>query len=508
MNHPDSPSHVDVLVIGAGLSGISAAWHLQNNCPELSWTVVEARDAMGGTWDLFRYPGIRSDSDMYTLGYRFRPWSDPEAIADGPAIKSYIEETADEYDITPKIRFRHRVVRAEWDSERAWWTVEMEFGEDGTRRRLTCGFIYACTGYYRYDRGYTPEWEGTERFQGPIIHPQRWPEDLNYAGKRVVVIGSGATAVTLVPAMLEGEGAAGHVVMLQRSPTYIARQPTEDRIANALRRWLPDRLAYTLSRWKNILRQMFFFKLSRWKPEFMKRLIRKSVVNHLGEDYDVDTHFAPRYDPWDQRLCIVPDGDLFEVVRDGRAWIVTDRIETFTETGLRLQSGQELAADLIVTATGLQVEILSGIDLVVDGKNVDLSESLTYKGMMYSDIPNLASAFGYTNASWTLKCDLVAEHVCRILNHMRRGDFVRVTPRRNDPSVEEVPALDLNSGYIMRVLDDLPSQGSKAPWRLHQNYVKDLFALRYGRVDDPALEFVGTGSEPDAREAKATVANG
>jgi cation diffusion facilitator CzcD-associated flavoprotein CzcO len=485
----EAPAHFDVLVVGAGLSGISAAWHLQTRCPDRSYAVLEAREAMGGTWDLFRYPGIRSDSDMYTLGYRFRPWRDPKAIADGPAIRSYIEDTAREFGITPKIRFQHRVVRAEWSSSTARWTVLVEAGPEARPLRLTCGFLYACTGYYRYDRGYMPEWPEMERFQGRLVYPQHWPEDLDYRDKRVVVIGSGATAITLVPAMLEGEGAASHVTMLQRSPTYVVRQPGQDRIANALRRVFGAKVAYVLSRWKNVVRQMFYYNLARRRPDLMKRIIRNGVRVALGEDYPVDTHFAPRYDPWDERLCIAPDGDFFYAIRSGRASVVTDQVESFTETGVQLASGEHLDADIVVAATGLRVELLSGMTLTVDGRPVALSETLSYKGMMYSDIPNLASAFGYTNASWTLKCDLVAEHVCRLLNHMARAGLVQVTPRRSDPSMVEEPALDLTSGYIQRALPSLPSQGSKRPWRLHQNYVMDLLALRFGRVDEPALEF-------------------
>lgn len=485
----EAPAHFDVLVVGAGLSGISAAWHLQNRCPDRSYAVLEAREAMGGTWDLFRYPGIRSDSDMYTLGYRFHPWRAPKAIADGPAIRSYIEDTAREFGITPKIHFEHRVVRAEWSSSHARWTVHVEAGPEARPLRLTCGFLYACTGYYRYDRGYLPEWPGMERFQGRLVHPQHWPDDLDYRDERVVVIGSGATAITLVPAMLEGPGAASHVTMLQRSPTYVVRQPGEDRIANALRRIFGAKVAYVLSRWKNVVRQMFYYSLARRRPDLMKRIIRNGVRIALGEDYPVDTHFAPRYDPWDERLCIAPDGDFFYAIRSGRASVVTDRVESFTQTGVQLASGEHLDADIIVAATGLRVELLSGMKLTVDGRPVALSETLSYKGMMYSDIPNLASAFGYTNASWTLKCDLVAEHVCRLLNHMARRGLVQVTPRRNDPSMVEEPALDLTSGYIQRALPSLPTQGSKRPWRLHQNYVMDLLALRFGRVDEPALEF-------------------
>lgn len=484
-----APEHFDVLVIGAGLSGIGSAWHLQGRCPDHTWAILEARDEIGGTWDLFRYPGIRSDSDMYTLGYRFRPWRDPKAIADGPSIKAYVEEVARDYGIERKIRFQHRMVRAEWRSDEARWTVDAEVGPERRPARFTCGFLHACTGYYRYDRGYTPEWPGTERFRGLIVHPQHWPEDLDYRGRRVVVIGSGATAVTLVPAMLEGHDAAAHVTMLQRSPTYIVGLPSRDRVADALLRALPERLAYALVRWKNVLRQMLYYQLSRRRPEAMKRLIRKGVRIALGDDYDVDTHFSPRYDPWDERLCIVPDNDLFRAIREGLASVVTDHIETFTETGIRLRSGEHLEADIIITATGLEVEILSGVTLVVDGREVDLSKTLSYKGMMYSDVPNLASSLGYTNASWTLRADLVSEHVCRLLRYMRRHGYVQCTARRRGSSLTEEPVFNLESGYVLRALPGMPKQGSQAPWRFNQNYVSDLFALRLGRVNDAALEF-------------------
>ncbi|MGD2045204.1 MAG: NAD(P)/FAD-dependent oxidoreductase [Gemmatimonadota bacterium] len=503
-----TPEHFDVLIIGAGLSGIGSAWHLQKRCPDRTWALLEARDAIGGTWDLFRYPGIRSDSDMYTLGYRFRPWRQPKAIADGPSIKAYVEEVARDHGIDSEIRFQHRVVRAEWSSDDARWTVDVEVGPERRPARLTCSFIHACTGYYRYDRGYTPEWLGTERFEGRMVHPQHWPEDLDYGGERVVVIGSGATAVTLVPAMLEGSGAAAHVTMLQRSPTYIVGLPSRDRIADALRRWLPERLAYALIRWKNVLRQMFYYQLARRRPEAMKRVIRKGQRLALGDEYDIDTHFSPRYDPWDERLCVVPDNDLFRAIREGRASIVTDQIETFTETGIRLRSGGELDADVIVTATGLEAEILHGVTLVVDGREVELPRTLSYKGMMYSDVPNFASSLGYTNASWTLRADLVSEHVCRLLNHMKRRDYVQCTPRRQDSSISEEPVLNLKSGYIRRALSRMPKQGSQAPWRFNQNYVKDLFALRLGRVDDSALEFRSAADGPKGAKVQAEEAEG
>ena len=475
--------HLDVIIVGAGLSGIGGACQLSMACPNKSFTILEGREAMGGTWDLFRYPGVRSDSDMYTLGYRFRPWRDAEAIADGPAILKYIRETAGEFGVDKKIRYGHRVRRASWSSSDARWTVEAE--TNGCIVNFTCNFLYLCTGYYDYENGYTPEWPGVETYKGQIVHPQKWPEDLDYKGKRVVVIGSGATAVTLVPAMAE---TASHVTMLQRSPTYIVTLPTEDAIANFLRRYLPDRTAYALTRWKNVIRQMFFYVLSRKRPEIMKRLINKGIRTELGDDYDM-MHFTPPYNPWDQRLCIVPDSNLFKTIREGTASIVTDHIDAFTETGLQLTSGEHLDADIIVTATGLNLKLMAGLQLTVDDESVDLSKTMAYKGMMYSDVPNLASAFGYTNASWTLKCDLTAEYVCRLLNHMERNGFAYCVARRTDPSVTPEPVLDFTSGYVIRALHTLPKQGSKMPWRLYQNYVKDLSMIRYGRVDDGTMEF-------------------
>ncbi len=474
--------HFDVLIVGAGLSGIGAGARLKMECPNKTFAILEGRAALGGTWDLFRYPGIRSDSDMFTLGYRFRPWNDPKAIADGPSILEYIRETAKEFHLTEKIRYNHRVKKADWSTDEARWTIEAE--TDAGIVRFTCNFLYLCTGYYDYDKGYTPEFAGMNRFRGKIVHPQKWTEDIDYTDKKVVVIGSGATAVTLVPAMAKH---AAHVTMLQRSPTYIVSRPSKDLIANFLRAALPNRAAYTISRWKNVLLGMFFYAISRKKPSAMKWLIAKGVKKELGEEAVKD--FTPSYNPWDQRLCLVPDSDLFTAIRDGKASIKTDHIETFTETGLQLKSGENLDADIIVTATGLVLKLMAGLDLVVDGKPVEMSKTLAYKGMMYSDVPNVASAFGYTNASWTLKCDLTAEYICRMLKFMDKNDFQIATPRVNDSSIEAEPVLDFNSGYVLRALDTLPRQGSKPPWKLHQNYVKDLSMLRYGRLDDGTMEF-------------------
>ncbi len=481
-----SMEHVDVLIVGAGLSGIGAAYYLQNRCPAKSYAILEARAAIGGTWDLFRYPGVRSDSDMYTLGYTFRPWRDAKAIAGGPAILKYIRETAAEYGIEPKIRFGHQVRRATWSSRDARWTVEAERGAGQEIVRVTCNFLYMCSGYYDYAQGHTPTWPGVAQFTGRIVHPQQWPADLDYAGKRVVVIGSGATAVTLVPALA---AQAAHVTMLQRSPSYIVALPSQDAVANWLRRHLPPKPAHGLARWKAVLFGMYFYNLTRRRPAATRQMLLRMVQQQLGPDYDVATHFAPRYNPWDQRLCLVPDGDLFMAIKSGRASVVTDQIDTFTPTGIRLRSGEELPADVIVTATGLTLKLLGGVQLVVDGGPVDLAQTMSYKGMMYSDIPNLASAFGYTNASWTLKCELIARYVCRLLNYMDRHGYRQCTPRQQDPSITAEPLLNFTSGYVQRALTTLPHQGSKPPWKLYQNYVLDLLTLRFGAVNDGTLEF-------------------
>ena len=491
--------HVDVIIVGAGLSGVGGACHLKIECPQKSFAILEGRERIGGTWDLFRYPGIRSDSDMYTLGYRFRPWRENKAMADGPSILNYIRDTAAEYQIDKLIRYHHRVRRASWSSQHARWTIEAEAGPDKSLVRLTCNFLYLCTGYYDYDSGYTPDWPGVERFRGTIVHPQKWPEDLDYSGKRVVVIGSGATAVTLVPAMAER---AAHVTMLQRSPSYIVSRPAEDKIAKFLRRVLPDRAAYAMARWKNVLSTSFFYNVARKRPELFKWMIARGVRKELGEKYD-SKHFTPPYNPWDQRLCLVPDADLFRAIREDRVSVVTDHIETFTENGLLLKSGEHLDADIIVTATGLVLKLFSGLKLVVDDAPVNLPKTLVYKGMMFSDVPNLAFAVGYTNASWTLKCDLAAGYVCRLLNYMDHHGYSACTPRLNDPDIEEEPVIDFNSGYVLRALHTLPRQGTKTPWRLHQNYVKDLYLMRYGRLDDGTMEFT---SAPIAHRAKAGAA--
>jgi cation diffusion facilitator CzcD-associated flavoprotein CzcO len=495
-----SLEHVDVLVVGAGLSGIGAGYHLQANCPDKTYAILEARDRVGGTWDLFRYPGIRSDSDMYTLGYVFKPWEDAKAIADGPAILSYVRQTARDHGIDQKIRFNHRVVRAEWSTADARWTVEAERTDSSEPVRMTCNFLLTCSGYYRYDEGYTPEFPGTERFAGRIVHPQHWTDDVDYAGKRVVVIGSGATAVTLVPALAER---AAHVTMLQRSPSYIVSLPAKDPIAGLLRRVLPAKAAYSIMRWKNVLLTMASFQLSRRRPRIMKALVRKGVERQLPRGFDVDTHFKPSYNPWDQRLCLVPNGDLFKAISEGSASVVTDHIETFTENGLKLASGAELDADLIVTATGLNLLVLGGLQIAVDGREIELSETMSYKGMMLGGVPNLAIALGYTNASWTLKCDLTCEYVCRLLNHMDEHGYRQCTAHNRDPSIAPEPFIDFSSGYVQRSIHKFPKQGSKPPWRLYQNYARDIVSLKYGEVEDGVMEFSNAGARAGAVEHAA-----
>ena len=477
--------HFDVLIVGAGLSGIGAAYHLQKEFPKKSYVILEGRNAMGGTWDLFRYPGIRSDSDMYTLGYRFKPWKEAKAIADGPSIRKYICETAQEYGIDKKIRYGQKAKRAEWSPEEARWTVDVA-GADGKTTRLTCDFLYMCSGYYDYAGGYMPGWPGMEDFRGQIVHPQKWPENLDYKDKRVIVIGSGATSVTLVPAMAE---TAKHVVMLQRSPSYVLSLPSKDMVAEWLRGKVPAGLAYMIVRWKNVLVAMYLYQQSRRHPEKIKGWLMGLAKKALGPEFDVKKHFTPRYNPWDQRLCFVPDSDLFRALKSGKASVVTDEIETFTEKGLRLKSGEELEADIIVTATGLKVQLMGVMEVWVDGQLVKLSRTMSYKGMMYRDVPNLVSTFGYTNASWTLKADLTAEYVCRLLKHMDAHGYDTCTPRKPDESIAEEPAIDFSSGYIQRAMDVLPKQGSKRPWRLHQNYALDMLEFRFASVDDGTMEF-------------------
>jgi monooxygenase len=482
-----SPNHFDVLIVGGGLSGIGAACALQKHCPKKSYVILEGRARIGGTWDLFRYPGIRSDSDMFTLGYSFRPWVEGKAIADGHSILKYIKDTAKDHGIDENICFQQLVKRASWSSKDALWTVEVENGEDKQTLHYTCNFLFLCSGYYSYRQGYLPEFPGSKQFSGRLVHPQKWPEDLVYADKRVVVIGSGATAVTLVPAMAK---TAAQVTMLQRSPTYVVSRPEQDAMANFLRRYLPSKAAYFLVRWRNILFGIYFFNLCKRNPEKVKKWIVNQAQSVLGPDYDIGKHFTPRYNPWDQRMCLVPDGDLFEAIKAGKAAVVTDEIDTFTEHGIKLRSGKELPADIIVTATGLSLVALGEVQLEVDGRTIDPAKILNYKGTMYGGIPNLASVFGYTNASWTLKSELTCNYICRVLNHMDRGGYQVCVPQNEDPSLTVEPWLNLSSGYIQRVADKLPKQGSKVPWKLHQNYVKDVASLKYGSLDDGVIRFL------------------
>jgi len=505
---PATPSeHFDVLIIGAGLSGIDAGWHLARYAPEKRFVILEGRERVGGTWDLFRYPGIRSDSDMLTMGYSFRPWTQPKTISDGDDIRRYIEDTAREAGLMERIRFRHRVVRADWSSAEARWTIEAVRRDDCGREEtvvFSAGFVVGCAGYYRYDEGYTPEFAGRERFAGAIVHPQRWPEDLDYAGKRVVVIGSGATAVTLVPAMAK---TAAHVTMLQRSPTWIVSRPERDPVASALRRVLPAKPAFLVARWLNTLMQQWGYRMSRRRPERMRRFLLDRVREHLGPDYDVDKHFTPRYDPWDQRMCLVPDADLFEAIRAGRASVETDTIEGFTEQGIRLASGRELPADVVVTATGLVMQLLGGARVAVDGRPVDFSKTLTYKGVMFAGVPNLVSVFGYINASWTLKADLVCRFVCRLLAHMDETGAAAATPRpRADEAAVASFVEHFTPGYMQRSIAQWPKQGAAAPWRANQSYFADLRALRFGPIEDGVLELSKRAPAAAVGEAESAAA--
>ncbi len=476
---------VDVVIIGAGLSGIGAACHLERNNPNKRYVILESREAMGGTWHLFRYPGVRSDSDMHTLGYAFKPWGAQKAIADGEDILAYIRETATEYGVDSKIRYNQKVTAAQWHSESARWHLTITCGDSGAIT-LRCRFVYSCTGYYRNDAGYMPDFEGVSDFGGRLLHPQVWPSDLDYSGQRVVVIGSGATAIALVPAMAK---TAGHVTMLQRSPTYIISLPAVDSGAERLRKWLPAMAAYWLTRWKNVSKQALIFYASRRYPEFAKRLLRKWVRLQLGDQFDLDKHFSPRYNPWDQRLCLVPNGDLFRALRKQTASIVTDTISHFTATGIQLTSGEHLNVDIVISATGLDLLPFGGIDFSVDGQAVKIPDTLAYKGMLLSGLPNLAVAIGYTNASWTLKCDLTSDYVCRLLNHMDRHQYSYCVAQHRDVDIATAPLLDFTSGYITRAVDRFPRQGLRSPWRLRQNYLFDLLSLRFASLTYSAIQF-------------------
>ena len=488
-----------MIVVGAGISGIGAGYHLQANCPGRTYAILEGRDDIGGTWDLFRYPGVRSDSDMHTLGYSFKPWTSSKAIADGPSILSYLRDTVAEYGIDRHIRFNHLVSKAEWSTDDARWTLTIARGDTDETVELSCGYLFMCSGYYSYRGGYTPEFPGIDDFGGQVVHPQAWPDDLDYDGKKVVVIGSGATAVTLVPAMAD---ATEHITMLQRSPTYVVSRPDQDVIANKLRKVLPDGLAYDITRFKNTTLQQVMYKRMRSRPEQSKEQLLKMVRNEMGDDYDVDTHFTPSYFPWDQRLCLVPNSDLFRAIKSGKASVVTDTIDTFTKTGIRLASGDELEADIVVTATGLQLVTLGEMDIVVDGTPVDFSKTWTYKGFAYSDVPNLASSFGYINASWTLRADLICEYVCRLLNHMEETGTVQCTPRLR-ASDADMPERDwienFSSGYMQRVMHMFPKQGDREPWINPQDYRRDKKMFKKSPVADGVMRFARLkANAPDA----------
>ncbi|MDA7602260.1 NAD(P)/FAD-dependent oxidoreductase [Gammaproteobacteria bacterium] len=483
-------NHIDVVVVGAGISGIGAAYNLKTRCPQKSFTILEGRANIGGTWDLFKYPGIRSDSDMHTMGFKFKPWNSPKTIADGPAILSYLEETIEENDLRKKIQFNKKVIDASWSSIEALWTLEVEDQSDKTIEKTTCNILYLCGGYYNYDKGYTPEFKGVENFKGQIIHPQKWPEDLDYTGKEVVIIGSGATAVTIVPSMAEK---VKHITMLQRSPTYYFAAPDEDVIGNFIKKFTTNRLGYFLVRWKNILLGRFMLSRMRKNPEKIKTQLIDQVRDHLGEDYDVDKHFTPRYMPWDQRLCLVPNGDIFNAINSGKASVVTDTIDTFTEEGIKLDSGEELEADIIITATGLNMQLLNGINIKIDNETLDISKKLQYKTMMFSDVPNLIATFGYTTASWTLGADLISEYACKLINLLDKKGCNYFCPQSGDDVTSENDYLDLSSGYIERVKHQLPKQGSRDPWINTQDYLKDITQIRFKSLEDQDLKFKKAG---------------
>tara|TARA_B100001564_G_scaffold291980_1_gene256165 strand:+ start:1357 stop:2805 length:1449 start_codon:yes stop_codon:yes gene_type:complete len=479
-------NHFDVIVIGAGISGIGAGYHLQTKCPEKSFAILEGRDTIGGTWDLFKYPGIRSDSDMYTLGFSFFPWKEKEAIADGPSILKYLDETSKKFNIDKKIKFNHYVKDASWCSEKSIWTLKVEDKNEMDTVTISCNFIFMCSGYYSYEKGYTPDFEGINEFNGKIMHPQKWDTSIDYSDKEVIVIGSGATAVTLVPEMAKD---AKHVTMLQRSPTYVVSAPQQDPLANFLQKYLTSNLSYFIVRWKNILRQQWYFRLCKKNPKRVKDFIINQVRKSLGHDYDVDKHFTPNYNPWDQRMCLVPNGDLFKSIRKKQTSVVTDKIDKFTPTGIKLESGKTLSADLIITATGLNLEICSNIKLKVDGKDINLPDTVTYKGMMFSGVPNLVSTFGYTNASWTLGADLTSEYVCRLLNYMKKSSIKKCCPEANSKIEDNDDWLNLTSGYIKRSKDIFPKQGKRSPWTNNQNFLKDIFQIRYGKINDGDIKF-------------------
>lgn len=486
------PQQVDVLIIGAGVSGIAAAHYVQSRCANKSFAIIEARDAIGGTWDLFRYPGIRSDSDLYTFGYSFKPWTREKAFATGAEIKAYLQETVDEFGLQPHIHFNRKAVAASWDTSSATWTVEIDTGASETTS-VTCSILYVCSGYYEYDAGYTPTWDSLPEYKGHVIHPQAWPEDLDYAGKNITVIGSGATAITLIPSLSEK---AGHVTMLQRSPSYVSEMPARDWLAGPTRKALGQRISHKIIRWKNIIRTIFYFQLARRFPNYVSEQLRKAASGTIGNAFDVETHFTPAYKPWDQRVCVDKDGEFFRTLGSGKASIVTDTIDRFVEEGIKLSSGETLKSDIIITATGLVMKFLGGMKITVDGKPVHLPDTYMYKGMSFSGIPNLCYSIGYTNASWTLKCELIARYTCRLINTMDRKGLKIMTPIAPSDIIEQ-KALDLDSGYINRAEAILPKQGSDAPWRVYQNYILDKIALGTGKLDDGAMVF----SNPDPAHA-------
>ncbi len=479
-------NHFNVIVVGAGISGIGAGYYLQKKCPNKSFVILEGRDNIGGTWDLFRYPGIRSDSDMNTMGFRFKPWMGVKSIADGPSILSYLHETVKENDLNKKIHFNQWVNEASWSSRDSQWTVQVENKKTQELQDFTCDFLFLCGGYYNYEEGYTPHFSGRENFLGQIIHPQKWPKNLDYKNKKVVVIGSGATAVTIIPTMAEE---AAHVTMLQRSPTYFLSAPDEDPVGNFLRKFISSKLTYKLVRWKNIRFQWWFFQKCRKFPKKVKEFLIKQVREELGPNYDIETHFTPKYNPWEQRMCLVPNGDFFNAINAGKASVITDHIDRFTKKGIKLKSGGEVEADLIVTATGLNLEVCNGIKLEVDNNEVDISKTMTYKGMMFSDVPNLVATFGYTNASWTLRADLTSEYVCRLLNFMDKKGYANCCPRTAEHVEPEGDWLDFTSGYVKRSMHKFPKQGSRDPWRNTQNFPKDVLAIRWGNIDNKELKF-------------------
>jgi monooxygenase len=481
-----SNTHFDVIIIGAGLSGIGAACHLKRNCPNKTFAMLEGRSNIGGTWDLFKYPGIRSDSDMHTFAYSFKPWTYDKTISDGATIMKYLNETIDDYELRKHIKYNHWISEVFWSSDEDKWTVKGKNNESNEVIQLSCNFLISCTGYYDYDEGYTPDFKGLENYKGQFVHPQKWTNDIEYENKEVIIIGSGATAVTLLPTMAEK---TKHITMLQRSPTYMMSLPEHDKFSKVVKRWLPSKIAHFLARWKHVLGQIYFYKISKKKPKEVRYFIKKEIRKVLGEDYDVETHFNPKYNPWDQRICAVVDNDLFDAINEGKCTIVTDYIDSFTEKGILLQSGKELEADLVVSATGLKIKFVGGINIKVDGKTIDPSDLVNYKGMMLQDVPNMAMIAGYTNASWTLKSDLVGEYICRLLHHMDKKGLTSCTPTLSDNNVITEPASDLASGYIQRALDELPKQGDKYPWKLNQNYIKDMIALRFKSIDDGYLVF-------------------